>query len=276
MSIDTRVTALVENTARGLGLLGEHGLAFWIERDGHRVLFDTGQGMALAPNARILDVALEEAQAVVLSHGHYDHTGGLAYALDRARDAALYAHPAAFEAKYAQMTDGSARGIGMPERDKQAARARNVIFTTAPTEIVEGLFATGAVPRVTEYEDTGGPFYLDRECREPDPMDDDQAVYFAGSEGTVVVLGCAHAGIINTLLHVHNLTDGAPIQAVFGGTHLGGASPERMARTIAALGELGVGRLGPAHCTGLGPTVALWQAFPERCFPCGAGTVLEF
>ena len=135
---------------------------------------------------------------------------------------------------------------------------------------------TGPVPRLTDFEDTGGPFFLDEACTRPDPLEDDQSVFLDTTEGTVVLLGCAHSGIINTLRYIRQLTDNHPIQAVIGGMHLVGASSHRIERTIEELKRIGVERLAPAHCTGMPATVALWNAFPGRCQACPVGTRFEF
>jgi 7,8-dihydropterin-6-yl-methyl-4-(beta-D-ribofuranosyl)aminobenzene 5'-phosphate synthase len=278
MSRRVRVTVLVENTAQGQGLLAEHGLAYWIECGGQRVLFDTGQGAVLEHNAARLGIPLGLADAVVLSHGHYDHTGGLSHVLQTGRHCPIYLHPDAFAKKFTRDKNGTAREIGVPEASETAAWAHNspLILTKEPTEIVPDLMVTGTVPRETAFEDTGGPFYLDARLQEPDPILDDQSLFFQAVEGTVVLLGCAHAGVINTLRYVQRLTGDQPIHAVLGGMHLGRASRERMAQTIDAFHQLNIARLGPAHCTGLAATAELWSALPGKCFPCNVGTVVEF
>lgn len=215
---------------------------------------------------------------MILSHGHYDHTGGAAEALKRDRPVAVHAHPAAFSRKYARNANGTARSIGMPYLSEKSIRAarHQLIPTTRPTTVSDGLTVTGPVPRLTDFEDTGGPFFLDEACRQPDPLEDDQSVFFETAEGTVVLLGCAHSGVINTLVYVRHLTDNRPIRAVIGGMHLVGASPRRMERTIEELKRIGIGQLAPAHCTGMPATAALWNAFPGRCQACPVGTTFEF
>ena len=110
----------------------------------------------------------------------------------------------------------------------------------------------------------------------PDPLQDDQSVFFDTAAGVVVLLGCAHSGVINTLLYIRQLTDNRPICAVIGGMHLISASTERIKRTIEELQYIGVERLAPAHCTGMPATVALWNAFPGQCQTCHVGTRFEF
>jgi len=273
----SRITVLCENTATGLALLAEHGLAFWIEHQGQRILFDTGQGYVLEHNAQRLGIDLEAADAVVLSHGHFDHTGGLGTALEKIADPVVFAHPFIFAARYARVRDNAPREIGMPQLDEKAVRQQaKLVATERPTEVGPGLHVTGPIPRHTAFEDTGGPFFVDFACQEPDTFPDDQALYFETPHGTVVILGCAHAGVINTLMYVQELTAQRPIHTVIGGMHLVSASPERLEWTVGALRELGVQRLLPAHCTGFPAMARLWHEFPHQYTPCPTGTIVDF
>lgn len=135
---------------------------------------------------------------------------------------------------------------------------------------------TGEIPRQNAFKDTGGRFFLDAACTRPDALLDDQALFFDTTEGLVVLLGCAHSGVVNTLEYIQHITGGRPIHTVLGGMHLAAASPERMDKTIAAFRRLNIQRLTPAHCTGMAALAQLWSAFPGRCFSCAVGTRLSF
>ena len=176
---DLRITVLAENTVRGAKLLAEHGLAFWIEADGHRILFDTGQGKVLRHNARQLEIPLHAVQTVVISHGHFDHTGGLKELLEAGAEPDLYLHPAALQRKYHREKTPPHRDIGIPHEDEQALRRREALLTLtpAPRELIGGVHVTGEIPRRNRFEDTGGPFYCDPSCTTADPLLDDQALY---------------------------------------------------------------------------------------------------
>jgi 7,8-dihydropterin-6-yl-methyl-4-(beta-D-ribofuranosyl)aminobenzene 5'-phosphate synthase len=272
-----KITVLVENTANGPGLIAEHGLSFWIELGRKKILFDTGQGQALRHNAQRIHIPLESADSILLSHGHYDHTGGISDVLSLAGHPRVYVHPQAFAPKYACSAEGIAREIGMPEVSAQAIRSMSdPVSVEAPTEIGGGLWCTGPIPRMNEYEDTGGAFFKDNDCRNPDDLLDDQAAFLKTKRGTVVILGCAHAGVINTLHFIQTLTANHPIRAVIGGMHLLNANPQRLDNTITEMRRLEIELLMPGHCTGFDVMMRLWNEFPGQCERCLTGSVIEF
>lgn len=272
------LSAVADNVVRQPDLLAEWGLAFWIEADGQRLLFDTGAGRVLEHNARRLNVPLETADTIILSHGHYDHTSGLVTLLSGARRSEVWIHPAAFAPKFSRTEGAPARSIGMPHLNQQDVRmrARALNLTEGPAKVAEGVWITGEIPRRNDFEDTGGPFYLDPDCRQPDPLLDDQALWVETARGLVVVLGCAHAGVINTLEYISQLTGRPRIRAVVGGFHLVRASEQRLERTIRALEKYDPQLIAPAHCTGWKGTLALATHFPGRVAECAAGASFRF
>jgi 7,8-dihydropterin-6-yl-methyl-4-(beta-D-ribofuranosyl)aminobenzene 5'-phosphate synthase len=268
-----RIVVLADNVAGPRGLLAEHGLSLWLEAGGHRFLFDTGQGLALAHNAEALGIPIARADAVVLSHGHYDHTGGLHTVLSGRRGLPVYAQPEAMSPRYSRRR-GEAREVGMPAAARQALTQRGAFRSSrVPLPVCGGVRLTGTIPRLTDFEGEAGTFFLDADGREPDPLVDDQAAFIETRAGTVVLLGCAHAGVVNTLRQVESLTTG-PIHAVIGGMHLA-AAPERIEATVRALVDRDVSRVVPCHCTGLAATAALARELGDRCMPGRVGAVLE-
>jgi 7,8-dihydropterin-6-yl-methyl-4-(beta-D-ribofuranosyl)aminobenzene 5'-phosphate synthase len=171
------------------------------------------------------------------------------------------------------------RSIPSPARAAGSARGSARPGPVAFEPVVNGQWftsttRTGPMVRQTG-EDTGGDFYLDPACTQPDPIRDDQAAYIPCDAGTVVILGCTHAGLINTLLHIRDLTDSRPIAAVIGGLHLLNADEHRMGTIRGALQDLGIGRIVPTHCTGFHAAAELYRAFQGRFTSAEMGTVLE-
>lgn len=274
----TSITILVDNMAP-THATAEHGLSFWIEAAGKRILFDTGQGPALAQNARTFRVPLESAEMLVLSHGHYDHTGGIPLVTEVRPGIHVYAHPDIDTTRFS-VREGAVKPIGISQLSRQtldalpASQRHDVV--TGPVYLCEGIGLTGTVPRTTDFEDTGGPFFLDDLGQTADPIADDMALWSVTSAGLVVVLGCCHSGIVNTLTHIRELTGEADIHAIIGGFHLKEASEARMSRTMAALRDIDPARIIPCHCTGPRALGQLMDTFEGRMIVGGAGQRYTF
>lgn len=277
MTHPIHITILVDNRAAP-GLMAEHGLSLWIETGEQRILFDTGQGAALVPNAWALGVDLAGTDLLVLSHGHYDHVGGIPHVLRRAGHVEIYCHPGVVMPRYA-IRDGQARAIHIPKESSAALDRfpeQCLHWIQHPLSLTENIGLTGPVPRECEFEDTGGPFYLDREGRNADPIEDDLALWIRTDEGLVVCVGCCHAGLLNTLQHVQRLNGGMRIRAVIGGFHLLNAGRKRLERTVTALLSLDPDQVIPCHCTGEHAAAFLLDALGSKGMPGAAGLRCRF
>lgn len=275
------LTVLVDNnTLTDRYLLGEPGLSLFVREGGRRLLFDCGYSDVLCVNAARLDIDLRRIDTVVLSHGHLDHTWGLAHLAAhltaQAQEGravgrpALLAHP---EALAQRRADGLAIGALL---GKEALEAFfEVRLSAAPVWLTDRLAFLGEIPRRHAWD--AGPAIGERDTLDgpvPDVVPDDTALAYVGSEGLVVVTGCAHAGVCNTVDRAREVTGEARVAAVVGGFHLLNAAPDRLDRVAAFLGAAGVAALYPGHCTGLAAKIALTRQVPVH--EVGAGLRFSF
>jgi 7,8-dihydropterin-6-yl-methyl-4-(beta-D-ribofuranosyl)aminobenzene 5'-phosphate synthase len=271
------VTAVVENTAGTFEAAGEWGLALWIEADRHRILCDTGRGRTIESNARLLGIDLASAEALVISHGHYDHTGGIAAVMQAGFQGKIYLHPAALGEKYQREKKPPHRRIGIPASSQEAVQnhIRDVVEVREPVEIAPGIMLTGSIPRRNRFEDVPDAWlFTDENCTQPDLLLDDQALLIETVRGWAVITGCAHAGLINTLEYAAELAKTDRILAVIGGLHLFRASGDRVAATLERLQDFGVELIAPCHCTGFAATGCLQQRFADRVVALQAGVTV--
>jgi len=270
------ITVLADNHA-AYGLDAEHGFSLWVETEGQKILFDTGQGEDMPRNAEALGIDIGAADRILLSHGHFDHTGNVPYALERAKRASLLLHPDALIDRYS--IHAAPKPIGMPEKSRAAVYASagtRCQWVRRPRAVSAGVWITGPEPRVTDFEDTGGPFFLDPAGTLSDPIPDDLSLCVHTAGGWVVCLGCCHAGVVNTLRHLAQEFGGSRILAVIGGMHLCHADAGRLERTAAALKEYDVPYLYPCHCTGEAATEFLRRHLPANVQSGFAGMKVAF
>ncbi len=276
--MELRITTLSENTANRGDFLAEFGLSILVETGEVNVLLDTGQSISASHNADTLGIDLSKIDKIVLSHGHSDHTGGLRQILRKMRKKVeIIAHPDMWAAKYARRQGEADRYIGIPfQRQELESLGGSFNLTTKPIKITDNIMTTGEIPMVTDYEETDPDLFVKGATGwQPDKLLDDQALIINTEQGLVVILGCAHRGIINTLYHAQQLTGVKQVHAVLGGSHLISASEERVWLTIAVLRDLGVQRLGLCHCTGLSTSVLLAQEFGDSFFFNNTGTSID-
>ncbi len=278
----TIVTVLCENTAGfPMKIVGEHGLSILIERGEDRLLFDTGQGMALLRNAAHLGRDLSRVDRVALSHGHYDHTGGLSDFLDLCPKATISAHPDVFIERFARFEgpDGPRiLPIGIPF-SRKALEEKGAVFELSPTlrEIAPGMTFTGEIPRPADWK-TWDDRLVIREGDDfrPDPFLDDASLLLDTDPGPVLVLGCAHAGLRAILEHVRQETGIDRLHAILGGTHLGAGTEEDWQDAVELFESWGVEKIATSHCTGFQAASFLAGRMGERVEPAAAGVSFDF
>jgi len=271
------IISLVDNNVTSPGLLAEHGLSFLIRTGDQVILFDTGTGAVIIHNMLEMGINPHDITAVVLSHGHYDHAGGLKKVCEITGPVPVFAHPGVFGAKYKFSKGRDPRYIGIPWAQQELAqKGADFHFSQAAVELSEGVILTGEVPRRHDFETESNDFYLltGREYV-PDDLADDQSLVVTTPKGLVVILGCTHSGLINTLEHVLAITGSSQIYAVIGGTHLKEAGPGRVKKTIKALPQFGLQYFVGCHCTGFKASTALARALGDKFIYNDAGNTLR-
>ena len=273
--MEIRITTLSENTAN-YGFLGEWGLSILVEADGKKILMDSGLSISTVYNADRMGIDLTGISTIVLSHGHADHTGGLLEVLKKSNGAAIIAHPDIWTSKYAQRSRDDFQYIGIPfSREELESHGARFIFSVKPVFIAERITTTGEIEMLTDYEIIDGNLFVKDDGQMlPDKLADDLALVIDTEYGLVIILGCAHRGLINTLRQAQKITGKELIYAVIGGTHLFRADEERIERTIVELKDMGIQKLGVSHCTGFAASARLAQEFADSFFLNNAGNRL--
>jgi len=273
--MEIRITTLSENTANH-GFLAEWGISILVEADGLRILVDTGLSFSAVHNAELLGIDLSTIDRVVISHGHADHTGGIREVLRRSGEIQIIGHPDIWTSKYVRRSEETEQYCGIPfSREELESLGAHFNLETKPVYINDRIMTTGEIPMLTSYEKIENNLFVkEGGILQPDKLADDLALIINTDFGLVVILGCAHRGIINTLRHAQSLTGNETVYAVIGGTHLYRASEERIEKTIADLKQMGIQKLGVSHCTGFLAASRLAGEFKDVFFLNNAGTRL--
>ena len=271
-----KITTMVENTAPRAKLRAEHGLSVLVDTGYDKILFDTGQTDAIIHNAEVLNVDLSAIKNVVLSHGHYDHGGGLKYLLDIKTHLNVYAHPEIFRKRYSKAYGNSLRYIGIESREFYEQKGANFILDDKPIKIAENIYTTGFEPMVTDFESVDKNFvYETKDGYKKDDVPDDMSLVIETEKGVFVIFGCAHRGIINIIKHIENVFD-KKVFGFIGGTHLGPASDFQREKTILELKKnKNLKIIGPSHCTGLLMGAKLYCEFDDKVIFNNVGTTIE-
>ena len=263
-------------------LRNKHGISFFIQAkigdNDVAVLMDTGPSPeTLLYNSAKMGINLEDIDVIVLSHGHYDHTGGLHEILKKIKKRIpVIGHPTVLQPKLSMMPH--LRLIGAPVTSSNIESTHGVpVFATDPVTIADGIMTTGEVPRISPFETVKGFWTVQNQRYIEDKMIDDQSLIIdVEGKGLVIITGCAHAGIINTIKYAQKIAKNRKVHAVLGGFHLISASDNRIQATIDELKKLNLEFVGPCHCTGKKAIKKMDEAFGDRCHYLHSGHIIEF
>ncbi len=275
----TIITILSDNCVGKTGLIGEHGFSALIEKGEERFLFDTSAGTSLPHNTKKLEKDLRSLDKIIISHGHYDHTGGLKWAIQRSGEKTeVVAHPEIFAKHMVRNTGEAPKYWGCPftrEELEESGAAFNMIDRTS--EISPGMrFITG-IDLMPEQVPVDTRLVIPRGARYVlDPVEDDASLLIDCEGAAVLVLGCAHSGILNILDYVENQMGIGKLRAVIGGTHLKFFDSIDLSRIIERLESLHIDLIGVSHCTGLLAAARLAAHFKDRFMSASTGMVFEF
>jgi len=265
--------------------LGQHGISLFLTAQRNdlerNILVDVGQNPgALLENMEKMGIAPSRADAVVLTHCHYDHTQGLGKVLKEIgkRDLPVIAHPDIFRLNF--ITDPYLRHVGVMEGDKKEdieAAGGTLFLTRDPLELMPGLVTTGEVQRVTDFEEVGIALYTahDGELQSDAMIDDISLVARVKGKGLVIITGCSHAGIVNIVKQAVAITGTDEVHGIIGGFHLIEAPVDRIRKTAQALKEFNPDWVYAGHCTGFKAQVELFQILEDRFSPLHTGIILE-
>ena len=276
-----KVTILCNNSVKTFSrCIAEHGFSAYIETDEGNYLFDTGAGYGVIENAIMLDKDLRNINGMILSHGHSDHCGGLEKVL-RYRKAytPIYAHPGIFAVRYVQ-DDQKKLFAGIPTRKELLeSLGADFKFSKGFRQISKDIYLTGEVERKNSFElfekDLLSVSDIDSSL-EIDPILDDNSLAINSANGIILLLGCAHTGLVNIMNHVTEHLGVKSLYAILGGTHMAQSDDNRVSNTIEAIKKFNVQKIGTCHCTGSEKEALLKAVFRERFFFAQVGTEFIF
>lgn len=268
------ISILTENTVYRRGFLAEHGLSLLVKTETHALLFDTGQTGVFHENARRMGIDLSKLDGIILSHGHYDHCGGLGAWMEQEEvRVPVYVNRKAFERKYTENPGtGELREIGIAwDKDRCGKYLR--LSEGGRVEILRDVFLVSKIPGSTEFEPYSQLFWKDTggEKMGQDYMEDEQLLVIRTEKGLHVFAGCAHPGIINCMKYVIALFPGEHIYSLMAGMHLKGAGKDRIQKTSEALMKMEIDVVVPMHCTGIMGIAGMKEELGERCIIAEAG-----
>jgi Metal-dependent hydrolases of the beta-lactamase superfamily II len=275
--VTVTIRTLCENTAAIKGVLGEWGWSVIVETQESTIMLDTGASGIVIKNAEKMNVDLSKTDVLILSHGHNDHTGGLQDVLTHIPGVRIICHPEIWEAKY-KNRNNNMDYLGLMVSKDFVESTSNVTLSTGPVMIDRDCLFSGSIPMTVNYEFSGDEFLIKDNggSFRKDYLNDDAALIVKTDKGLVVVTGCAHRGIVNTLIHARKITGEDRIYGVIGGTHLYSKDSKTIDTTVKDLLSMDIKRIGVSHCTGFYGEMKLAEAFRDRFFQNHAGMVTVF
>ncbi|MDK2800026.1 MAG: 7,8-dihydropterin-6-yl-methyl-4-(beta-D-ribofuranosyl)aminobenzene 5-phosphate synthase [Clostridiales bacterium] len=274
-----KVHILTDDRVRKRGILAEHGLSLWIEKDDKRILFDTGQSSVFCHNANAMGIDLGQTEYIILSHGHYDHCGGLVYFPWTGKFPKIFAHLEAFLKKYSAIDSNEPhKEIGLPWNPADYGNImEKVVYNNKHTRLAEGISICGEIPSSTDFEGIPKGFYIEKEGKlSRDMMLDEQMLVVEQGGKLFVFLGCSHPGVVNSLKYTLKLFPDKEIHALVAGMHLENVSTLRLQMTIQYILDMDIQKVIPLHCTGLGAMCEMKRFLGDRCLTLCAGDTIEF
>ncbi|MDL1957657.1 MAG: MBL fold metallo-hydrolase [Candidatus Desulfofervidus auxilii] len=271
-----RLTVLVDNnTLIDQYYLGEPAVSYWIEADNYKVLFDVGYSDVFIKNAKALGIDLKQADFLVLSHGHLDHTWGLEHFISLvgkiSKGIKLVAHPLTFERKFYK----GFGEIGTRKRKEEIAKYFDLSLSKEPIWLTENLCFLGEIPRLNDFEGKMPIGTIIKDGKElPDYVIDDSALVYKSKKGLVIISGCSHSGICNIINYAKKICQETKILDIIGGLHLFDAGEEVLNKTIKYFKSCNIKIIHPCHCTGLRAKIELGKHFQVE--EVGSGLILEY
>lgn len=274
-----RFKFLMENKTDGPGCVAEHGLSLYIEAQGKKLLFDTGASPLFAKNAEFLNVDLEQVDALIISHGHYDHTGGVPEFCRLNQTAPIYIHRGAFCETYG-LEDGKPEpepcSIRWTEEQRREIEPR-LVLTGGVMRLSDHMLISGTIPGIAGYAPTE-TFYrkLPDGALAPDPMEHEQMLVIREQEGLYVFSGCSHRGVIPAVRYARELFGGERIAALAAGMHLYSADAKMRKNVVEQLCAEEMDVVMPVHCTGINAICDLKTALRDKCVVATTGSAYGY
>ena len=277
------ITALSDNYLGPGGLsapslMGEAGLSFYLNQGQWKLLFDTGTGLSLLHNARILNTPIEKLSGVVISHGCYGHHGGLESLLQATGRQNIYVHPHIFKDKWMIKEGEEPRYHSILNKDRMESLGGTFVVRENTLELFDNLFLLGPFVRKRPTQDKriNDRYFMEDNSLEPDLLIDEQVIAFKTPEGLVILSACTHNGLINTAEQALEMTGEDKIHAILGGFHTYRCSKEEILDLAYWLNEQGVSQLLCCHCTGLETANILKKSFTGEVLQNYVGRKLTF